>query len=86
MLNRKSIYHLIDGERDYQDSLLSNRTDGSEKSVGDYITMLQHYQQRLVEAWTINAGNTAALDIMRKIAGISVRCMEEHGAPPRGTD
>jgi hypothetical protein len=82
-MEREQVYQLIDGERDYQDGLPSNRTDGSNKSVGDYITMLQYYQAKLVEAWTTNAGNDVALDIMRKIAGIAVHCMEDHGAPAR---
>jgi len=61
----------------------STRTDGNKKTVGDYITMLQHYQNQLVSAWTTNAGNEKALDIVRKIGGIAVHCIEDHGAPKR---
>ena len=28
-------------------------------------------------------GRDAALDVVRKIAALAVRCMEDHGAPPR---
>jgi hypothetical protein len=82
-MNRAQVYTLIDGEREYQNRLPADRTDDSAKSVGDYITMLSHYQAELIKAWTTKAGNEAALDVMRKIAGITVHCMEDHGAPAR---
>lgn len=67
---RAAIYNAIDSERDYQDALGSDRTDGFPRSVGDYVTMLQYYQNQLVEEWTMNPGNEQALHVMRKIAGI----------------
>lgn len=82
-LTRQEVYALIDGERVYQDSLPITRSDGSAKTVGDYCTMLRAYQNKLDAAWTDNPGVEHALPIIRKIAGIAVRCMEEHGAPPR---
>lgn len=82
-MTRKEVYELVDGEREYQNNLPGFRTDGKQHTVGDYVTMLTHYVNKLHEAWTMNPGNQAALDVMRKCAGITVRCMEEHGAPPR---
>lgn len=82
-MNREEVYRLLDGEREYQDSLGTDRTDGVNRTVGDYITMLQHYQMELVRQWTLNPGCEQALDVIRKIGGISVHCMEDHGAPPR---
>lgn len=79
MTLREQVYKAIDGERDYQDSLGPDRTDGSVKSVGDYITMLNTYQRRATDAWTNIPGNRQALHEIRKIAAIAVRCMEEHG-------
>ena len=84
-LDREDVYKLIDGERDYQNTLAPNRTNGRAKSVGEYVVMLQHYQNELVKAWTLNSGDEAASDVVRKIAGIAVHCMEDHGAPPRKT-
>ncbi len=81
--SRQEVYAAIDGERDYQNFLSELRTDGRDKSVGEYITMMQYYQAQLVAAWTENPGDETALKVMRKMAGIAVRCMEEHGAPPR---
>lgn len=82
-MNRKEVYKLIDGERDYQDILPETRTDGNQRSVGDYITMMGYYYNKMVEAWTQNPGDEQALDVMRKIGGIAVHCMEDHGAPAR---
>lgn len=81
--SREQVYRAIDGERDYQDRLPPSRTDSRSLTVGDSITMLQHYQNEAVAAWTNNAGDEPSLHVIRKIAGICVRCMEEHGAPPR---
>lgn len=83
MPTRTEVYDALDSERSYQERLPSNRTDGLDHTVGDYVTMLQHYQTELVRGWTLNAGDEAALDVMRKIGGIAVHCMEDHGAPHR---
>ncbi len=82
---RTDVYRLIDGERDYQDKLGLGRMAKSDvpHTVGDYVTMMAHYQAELIKAWTLNAGDFAALDVMRKLAGIVVHCMEDHGAPER---
>jgi hypothetical protein len=84
-MERSDVYKLIDGERDYQDSLGPDRREPRETShsVGAYVTMLSAYTHKAVLAWTENPGDRSALDVVRKIAGIAVRCMEEHGAPPR---
>lgn len=82
-LTRFEVYNYIDGERDYQDKLSSDRTDGREHTVGDFVVMLNHYIQKLNEEWTLNAGDEEALKVVRKIAGITVHCMEKHGSTPR---
>lgn len=83
---RSKVYDLIDGERDYQDSLGPSRhvITGRPHDVGAYLTMLRVYAAKADAAWTDNAGDRAALDVVRKIAGIAVHCMEDHGAPARG--
>lgn len=80
---REEVYNAIDSERDYQDGLDCDRTDHKDHSVGDYTVMLNHYMQELNKAWTLNAGDHYALDVMRKIGGIAVHCMEDHGAIER---
>jgi hypothetical protein len=82
-MNREDVYKLIDGEREYQDSLDHTRTDGCAKGVGDYLTLLRAYLREAEEGWVRSAGNTKGLESIRKIAGIAVHCMEVHGAPAR---
>lgn len=80
---RQEVYEAIDTERDYQDRLGANRTDGRQQTVGEYLTMMRHYMNKADEAWTNNPGDAAALEVIRKIGGIAVRCMEDWGAPKR---
>jgi hypothetical protein len=82
-MNRDDVYELIDGERDYQDSLPSTRTDGREHTVGEYMIMLQYYMNKAVEVWTMTPSDVEALNNIRKIAGICVHCMEDYDAPAR---
>lgn len=82
-MTRNEVYEIIDGERDYQDKLPNTRTAGVPHTVGDYITILRHYIMKADEAYTTKAGDEAALEVIRKIAGTSVHCMEDHGAPKR---
>jgi len=82
-MKRQDVYKLIDGERAYQDSLSSTRTDGRNHVVGEYIVMLQHYMQKAIDAWTMNPGDTEALKVIRKMAGICVKCMENFDTEPR---
>jgi len=80
---RQEVYAALDTERLYQDQLPATRSDGAPRTVADYITMLSHYQAEAIRAWTTNPGDAEALEVIRKIGGIAVHCMEDHGAPPR---
>lgn len=82
-MKRNQVYALIDGERAYQDNLPSSRTDGRSHTVGDYIVMLEYYLGRAREQWCMNSGDAMALDEIRKVGAIAVKCMEEWGAPER---
>ena len=76
----------VDEEIDYANSLPSDRTDGSEKTVGEYLVMLDTYLRKAKDEWTFNDGTEEARQEIRKIAAIALRCLEEHGAPHRLTD
>lgn len=85
-VTRDQVYELIDGERDYQDSLGPERTDGKPKDVGSFLTLLSVYVDRAQRGYADTRGNSWALDEIRKVAGIAVACMEAHGAPGRFLD
>lgn len=82
-VNRDVVKRAIDIERSYQDELPSGRTDGSNKSPDDYLVMFGTYLRRAEDGWTNHPDNVQALDNIRKLGAIAVRCMEEHGAPHR---
>lgn len=87
-VSRQDVYAVIDGEREYQDQFIEtdpSRHDSSLPShtTGDYIVMLTTYIREAQDAWTRNGGDEKALHSLRKIAAISVHCMEDHGAPKR---
>lgn len=82
---REEVYRVIDGERDYQENLPSNRSEDVKRTrvVSEYLTMLDHYVRHAQDAWTTRAGIEVPLHDMRKIAALAVCCMEEWGAKPR---
>jgi hypothetical protein len=82
-VGRARVYAAIDTERDYQDRLPATRTDGQPRTVGDYLVMLDYYLRQAIDRWTMSPGDAQALDAVRKVAGICVHCMEDHGAPCR---
>jgi hypothetical protein len=84
---RADVYRVIDGERDYQDKLWGQGDANGALSVGEEILLIEQYSAMARAAWARTAApEIDALDIIRKIAGMTVRCMENHGAIPRSLD
>lgn len=86
MSHRWDVYKAIDGERDYQDAMRvgpDGRSDGRQKSVGDYLTLIRVYSAKADAAYSGNPGDGPSLQEIRKIAAICVQAMEVHGAPRR---
>lgn len=85
---RTDVYRAIDTERDYQDSfVLPERQYYQTHTLGEFVLMLNQYAAQAMQKWThhSDAGDDypESLHEVRKIAAIAVRCMEQHGAPPR---
>lgn len=84
--SRQIVYSVIDSERTFQDKIqvgYDGRTDGRQKSVGDYLTLIRNYSSKADAAYSGNPGDDPALHEIRKIAALCVQCMEIHGALPR---
>jgi len=73
-------------ERKYQDSFGPERTDGHAHSISEYLVMFDTYRRTAFDAWTHNVGDEAAIQIIGKLLGIVVHCLEDHGAPKREWD
>jgi hypothetical protein len=83
MSAREEVYASIDTERDYQESLRGSLITLEFNTIGDHTTVLRTYLRRADDAWTDNAGVDAALEVVRKVAGIGVRALELMGVVPR---
>ncbi len=85
MTTREEVYKAIDGERDYQDSLWSTDEGFANPLViGEFLILLDVYLRKAQEEWTVEPKpEVNSINTVRKIAGIAVHCMEQHGAPPR---
>ncbi len=87
MVNRDEVYQAIDSERDYQDSLWRAKHDPSftnPLTIGEFLTLIDVYLGKAQAEWAVEPKpELNALGVVRKIAGIAVNCMEQHGAPQR---
>ncbi len=87
MTDRQEVYEAIDSEREYQDSLWPDHggaLTGNPLTIGEFVLLLQEYVSQARGEWTIEPKpEINTLNVMRKIAGIAVNCMEQHGAPKR---
>jgi hypothetical protein len=90
MTLRQEVYAALDSERDYQDSkwgdaLSSGRKPGNgERSIDEFVTYIVGYAHKLLDEASTFADAAAKLNAVRKVAGLCVACMEQHGAPKRG--
>lgn len=87
---REAAYAAIDTERDYQESKwggsASSGEPGAGRSIDEFALYIQGYANDLanVAAHTLDA--TEKLNFVRKVGGLAVACMEQHGAPHRFTE
>lgn len=84
---RQVIYGKIDEERAYQDLKWStgqrpDQVPDKDKSVAEWLNYIE-YHLDLAKKNVYNLDKTAALDDIRKITALAVRCMEIHGCPER---
>lgn len=84
-MERNIVYSLIDGERDYQDELNSDGR-GRVLTAGEELCLIQVYVDKARQVFTETFGDheeQPTMDVMRKIAALCVRTIENHGAPAR---
>ncbi len=88
MTTRQSdIYAAIESERAYQDALWKDSEHPEHSNpltIGEFILLIEEYAMKARKEWSEEPKpEIAALNTIRKIAGIAVNCMEQHGAPQR---
>lgn len=80
---RAEVYEAIDTERTYQIGKWG--TNYPDESVKDFVNYSEKYLGAAKEH-AAQGNDPAALDDLRKVAGLAVACMERHGAPERGEE
>jgi hypothetical protein len=84
--SRAEVYSVIDGERDYQDSLVSTSETDGHHSYAEFLLYMDDYVQQAKRTASTTWGPNArikTLDIIRKIVALGVACMEQNGAVAR---
>ena len=78
-----SVLKKISDERDHQDHLCAMKELPLQPTIEGELVMLKTYIDKTLVLWTKNPSNAQVLSELRKIAGITVRCLENHGCPSR---
>jgi hypothetical protein len=81
-LTRKEVYEILDTERAYQDEKWGAAHD-AQHTVGDFLVFMDTYLKMAKTEYTRVNGDTAALEVLRKVTALGVACMEINGAQPR---
>lgn len=78
--DRQEIYKAIDTEREYQTILTKKKL-----SIVEEILIAKKYLSKAEEDWLVDfeGKEVEALENLRKVAGIIVRCLENHGVENR---
>lgn len=87
-MERTEVYSVIDSERTYQDSKWNSETTytGGLHSLEEWFMYIEDYvneAKHILSRESINDSKTRCTDIMRKVAGMAVCAMEQHGADYR---
>jgi hypothetical protein len=82
-LSIDQVFDKIRDERIHQNLISAKYDHKGNPSVEAEILMMEQYLSNAREAWVTGIGNDAALDMLRKVTGIAVRCFENHGCPSR---
>ena len=84
---REEVYDAVDSERSYQQTMWDgyNGEPDNPLEVGEFLTLLEEYVAQARATWCKERTKEApdSLNAVRKVAGIAVNCMEQHGAPHR---
>lgn len=80
-MERKKVYELFDGERDYQVIRWEGKDD-SKTSVSEWLNYIE-YQLMKAKHSIYFMNKIAALEEVRKIGALATVCLEHNDCPPR---
>jgi hypothetical protein len=91
-VTRQEVYTAIDSERDYQDSRYglklsgerpASEGEGGNRTLDEFILYIQNYAHDVGAFASTSSDWEQKLHKIRKVAGLCVAAMEQHGAPHR---
>lgn len=77
-MTRNEVYRRIDLERDSQDGKWGGKEHDSKHDIASWLTFMQHYMTEAIK-YVTKGQDTATLSTIRKIAALSIACMELYG-------
>lgn len=88
MPTRKEVYEAFDTERAYQEMLWGKTASSSQpgdgtRTLDEWALYISGYATELVQLASHSDNPIEKLNFIRKIGGMCVAAMENHGAPPR---
>lgn len=85
-MTRSEVYHLINGEREFQDSFWGD-VDDSGWSPTDWCVFIRQYLEKaekgMLGAKSVDEARTVQMENIRKIAALAVAAMENNDTPAR---
>lgn len=84
-LSRDEVFKIISEERDFQEKMRPHTHHEGNGSLPAHLLLMQEYLQRAISNWANYRGMAVieALDEVRKVGALAVRCMEHNGAVKR---
>lgn len=82
-MERSEIYKVIDGERNYQNSFWNAESDLREHDIASFVLYMEHQLSLARTAAATSSPQTPALEHLRKVVALGVKCFEIHGVPER---
>jgi hypothetical protein len=79
LTHRADVYAAIDGELEHQTAVFGSNPH----EIDAFATYVRRYSALLDGIATAPNTSKEKLTVVRKLAAICVRCMEQHGAPSR---
>lgn len=85
---REEVYEALDSERVYQnarwgDTASSGRPGSGDRTLDEFILYIVGYANKLAAIGSVSADPAEKLEFVRKVGGLCVATMEQHGAPRR---
>jgi hypothetical protein len=85
-LSRQEVYAMIDTERDYQDVRWENSLSKGIHSPEEWFMYIEHYvgqAKQILSSEEVQTAYPKAMEIMRKVAAMTVKAMEDLGTVKR---